>query len=266
MKRWLIFTDLDGTLLDEDYGWIAARPAIEALQMASFPIILNSSKTVSEMEVIRNEMQLDGCCIAENGSIIYTAQANANFSDADTSIRDTLVTLAAELKKAHGYRFEGFSDWQVTDVMRFTGLSEDEAMRSMRRQATEPIIWEDTQQRLEKFVEQLHEAGVVLVRGGQFRHLMLANTSKGMAMQMVLDRYRQREPEFEWGTVALGDSPNDWSMLERADVGILIPRMDYKVNQKKFPGIRRASFPSACGWNDAILSWLSEIKKEVECE
>ena len=50
MKRWLIFTDLDGTLLDEDYGWIAARPAIEALQMASFPIILNSSKTVSEME------------------------------------------------------------------------------------------------------------------------------------------------------------------------------------------------------------------------
>ena len=57
MKRWLIFTDLDGTLLDEDYGWIAARPAIEALQMASFPIILNSSKTVSEMEVIRNEMQ-----------------------------------------------------------------------------------------------------------------------------------------------------------------------------------------------------------------
>ena len=48
-------------------------------------------------------------------------------------------------------------------MMRFTGLSEDEAMRSMRRQATEPIIWEDTQKRLEKFVEQLHEAGVVLV-------------------------------------------------------------------------------------------------------
>ena len=53
MKRWLVFTDLDGTLLDEDYGWAAARPAVEALQAASFPIILNSSKTVMEMEFIR---------------------------------------------------------------------------------------------------------------------------------------------------------------------------------------------------------------------
>ena len=51
MKRWLVFTDLDGTLLDEDYGWAAARPAVEALQAASIPIILNSSKTVMEMEL-----------------------------------------------------------------------------------------------------------------------------------------------------------------------------------------------------------------------
>ena len=70
--------------------------------------------------------------------------------------------------------------------MQFTGLSKDEATRSMRRQATEPIIWEDTQKRLEKFVDQLHKAGVALVRGGQFRHLMLANTNKGIAMQKVL--------------------------------------------------------------------------------
>ena len=145
------------------------------------------------------------------------------------------------------------------------GLSEDEAMQSMnvKQQADHLGRYAAA---VRRFVEQLHEAGVVLVRGGQFRHLMLANTSKGIAMQMVLDRYRQREPEFEWGAVALGDSPNDWSMLERADIGILIPRMDYDANHKRFAGIRRASFPSSCGWNDAILSWLSEIKEEVECE
>ncbi|MFL2860332.1 MAG: HAD-IIB family hydrolase [Pontiellaceae bacterium] len=266
MKRWLVFTDLDGTLLDEDYDWIAARPAVEALRAASIPIILNSSKTVAEMAVIRNEMQLDGCCIAENGSVIHTAEMNANLEEYDTSIRDKLVTLAGELKKAHGYRFVGFSDWQFTDVMQFTGLSEVEAKLSMRRQATEPIIWEDTQKRLNEFVKQLHKAGVKLVRGGQFMHLMLVNTSKGMAMQKVLNQYQQCKPEFGWGTVALGDSPNDWSMLEKADVGILIPRIDHEVNHKRFPGVRRASFPSACGWNEAILSWLSEIKEEVECE
>jgi mannosyl-3-phosphoglycerate phosphatase len=136
----------------------------------------------------------------------------------------------------------------------------------MRRQATEPIIWEDTQERLEMFSKQLHEAGVILVRGGQFRHLMLANTNKGTAMQVLLNRYQQREPDSIWGTVALGDSPNDWSMLERADVGILIPRTDMEVDLSRFPRVRRASFLSAQGWNDSILNWLNEIKEEVECE
>ncbi|MAW39900.1 MAG: mannosyl-3-phosphoglycerate phosphatase [Kiritimatiellaceae bacterium] len=266
MKRWLVFTDLDGTLLDEDYGWEAARPAVEALRAASIPIILNSSKTVAEMAAIRDEMQLDGCCIAENGSVIYTAPLHADVEVLETSIRDELVALAGRLRKVHGYRFEGFSDWQVRDVMQLTGLSRVEATGSMRRQATEPIIWKDTQERLEMFIKQLHEAGVMLVRGGQFWHLMLAQTNKGMAMLEVLDRYQQREPDTLWGTVALGDSPNDWSMLERADVGILIPRTDREVDLGRFPGVRRASFPSAYGWNDAILSWLSEIKEEVECE
>ena len=72
------------------------------------------------------------------------------------------MTLAAELKKrmAIDLRVFGLAGYGCDAVY---GLSKDEAMRSMRRQATEPIIWEDTQQRLEKFVEQLHEAGVVLV-------------------------------------------------------------------------------------------------------
>ena len=49
MKRWLVFTDLDGTLLDESYSWDLAQPAIDLLRSASIPIILNSSKTVAEM-------------------------------------------------------------------------------------------------------------------------------------------------------------------------------------------------------------------------
>ena len=46
--------------------------------MASFPIILNSSKTVSGWRSFGTKA-VGRCCIAENGSIIYTAQANANF-------------------------------------------------------------------------------------------------------------------------------------------------------------------------------------------
>ncbi len=42
----LVFTDLDGTLLNhDDYSWEAARPALEELQRQSIPLILVSSKT-----------------------------------------------------------------------------------------------------------------------------------------------------------------------------------------------------------------------------
>ena len=46
----IIFSDLDGTLLDhDDYRWQAADPALARLRAANIPLVLNSSKTVPEI-------------------------------------------------------------------------------------------------------------------------------------------------------------------------------------------------------------------------
>src|SRR5215469_2449579 len=53
----LVFTDLDGSLLDaQTYSWHAARPAIECLDKRGTPWILVTSKTRAEVEFWREKL------------------------------------------------------------------------------------------------------------------------------------------------------------------------------------------------------------------
>ena len=67
---YLVFTDLDGTLLDEQYRFDAALPAIEALRERSVPLVLASSKTLAEMVPLALSLNLTAPFIAENGGVI----------------------------------------------------------------------------------------------------------------------------------------------------------------------------------------------------
>ncbi|OUX36868.1 MAG: hypothetical protein CBE26_04450 [Kiritimatiellaceae bacterium TMED266] len=261
MMRWVVFTDLDGTLLDRDYSWQKAVPAVRALREAGIPLVLNSSKTVAEMRVIRAELGLDSVCIAENGGVIEGINEGKM---GGCSERDELVALATELRNERGFRFEGFVDWEVERLMELTDLSREQALHSMEREATEPIIWLDSAERLQLFERLLREQGVKLVRGGQFRHLMRADRDKGSAMGEVMSWYRKREAGVRWGCMALGDSPNDWPMLERADVAVQIPRLESTDAWLRWKHVRRGRMPGAAGWNVAILDFLNELREEVQ--
>ena len=71
----VIFTDLDGTLLDHDtYAWEAAEPALERCKTLKVPVILVSSKTRAEMEVIRQDMSISDPFIVENGGGIFYSE------------------------------------------------------------------------------------------------------------------------------------------------------------------------------------------------
>ena len=54
MRRLMVFTNLDGSLLDSvTYSWEPARPALDLLRALAVPIVLVSSKTRMELEQIR---------------------------------------------------------------------------------------------------------------------------------------------------------------------------------------------------------------------
>ncbi len=72
MSAYLIFTDLDGTLLDHDtYGYGDALPALELVKKRNVPLVLCTSKTREETSELRDELGLSHPFITENGGGIF---------------------------------------------------------------------------------------------------------------------------------------------------------------------------------------------------
>ena len=67
---WIV-SDVDGTLMDHSYDLTPAKETIRILQKLSIPVILCTSKTASEVKVIRKELNLSDPYIVENGAAIY---------------------------------------------------------------------------------------------------------------------------------------------------------------------------------------------------
>ena len=69
-KYWIV-TDLDGTLMDEDYDIGPAKKTLKMLKELNIPVIPCTSKTASEVRYFRKENELRDPFIVENGAAVY---------------------------------------------------------------------------------------------------------------------------------------------------------------------------------------------------
>jgi mannosyl-3-phosphoglycerate phosphatase len=258
-KKFLVLTDLDGTFLDHSYSWDEAKPAMARLRELGLPLVLNSSKTVAEMEDLATELGLQSPLVAENGGLL--AIPNDRTGDYSVQIkglpRKEILEVAHGLRSQMGYKFEGFADWSDQELAERSGLSIIQSQRSLARLATEPFSWEDSESLRLEFADQLSIRGIRMLRGGRFWHLMGAS-DKADGSASVLKYYQELEPDTEWQVIALGDSANDTAMLEAADIAVVIPHSDGAHISPKAPRVVHAPFPATKGWNAAILSLLDE--------
>jgi mannosyl-3-phosphoglycerate phosphatase len=258
-KKFLVLTDLDGTFLDHSYSWDEAKPAMARLRELGLPLVLNSSKTVAEMEDLATELGLQSPLVAENGGLL--AIPNDRTGDYSVQIkglpRKEILEVAHGLRSQMGYKFEGFADWSDQELAERSGLSIIQSQRSLARLATEPFSWEDSESLRLEFADQLSIRGIRMLRGGRFWHLMGAS-DKADGSASVLKYYQELEPDTEWQVIALGDSANDTAMLEAANIAVVIPHSDGAHISPKAPRVVHAPFPATKGWNAAILSLLDE--------
>ena len=71
-QQWLIFSDLDGSLLDHDnYCHKAADELLLELERDQVPVVLTTSKTGAEVISIREELNNCYPFIVENGAAIF---------------------------------------------------------------------------------------------------------------------------------------------------------------------------------------------------
>lgn len=263
----IIFTDLDGSLLDhEDYSFAAARPSIERIKRAGIPLIITTSKTRMEVEHLQQDMGIREPFIVENGGGIFFPRgyrnlviSNGEWQEEYSLIRigTTYSTVRNFLKKI-GARFEirGFGDLTTEEISGLTGLSSDRAEMAKAREFTETFLLKRPEG-IGCLSALAAEKELKVTRGGRFYHLIGREQDKGVAVRMVIDIFKINSGE-ELTTIGIGDSENDLPMLEQVDIPVLIPRPGKGYLDIQLPGMIRAKEPGARGWNDVIQMLLNE--------
>lgn len=267
----LVFTDLDGTLLDhESYSFEPARPALEALREAGIPLVLCSSKTRAEMLAVQRRLGLRGPFIPENGGAVLLAGGGAweaafpgRFAGLPAQVFGTpyreLRAALEELRHSYGPCVRGFGDMGEEEVAQCTGLPPEQARLARERDFDEPFLWspEPEEGQVTQVRAWLAGRGLGLTRGGRFWHV-LGPSDKGRAVRWLLQaatRVWGREP----ASLALGDSQNDLPMLEAATVGVLVERPGGGHLTPRPPGIRTVEGVGPVGWCRAVLAWLEDL-------
>ncbi|MBO6777951.1 MAG: HAD hydrolase family protein [Marinibacterium sp.] len=249
----LVFSDLDGTLLDHrSYSWAPAAPALARLRAMGAGVVLATSKTAAEVAPLRDEIGFsDWPAIVENGGGIL---APGDVAGADRAIYDHIRALIAGLPAG----FTGFGDMTVDDVSASTGLSHQDASRAKARQFSEPGLWTGTDAGYAAFAEAAGQAGLCIQRGGRFLALSFGGTKADRVTELA-GKFAPKQ------TVALGDAPNDIGMLEAADLGIVVANgsaPDLPPLAGEDVGcIRRTVGEGSQGWAEAMLQVLDELSQ-----
>ncbi|ODB84887.1 hypothetical protein A3195_02775 [Candidatus Thiodiazotropha endoloripes] len=258
MDGWLVFTDLDGTLLDHhSYDFSPALPALRLLKENRIPVIPVSSKTHAELNVYKAQLELDGPMVAENGSVIIYPNEEPQIAPPGYLMkRDFLV----ECRTDPDFDFIGFGDMSDQQVMDETGLDRDSAQLARQRLATEPLLWRGDRESLKRFQRKAESAGMKLLQGGRFLHL-LSDTDKGQAVTHIVNHLRSRGKQIN-RTIALGDSDNDRAMLLVADTPIIVRKHDGShMTLPERPDTKVTEEPGPAGWNQALLDLIQQFEE-----
>ncbi|NIR50455.1 mannosyl-3-phosphoglycerate phosphatase [candidate division KSB1 bacterium] len=276
----VIFSDLDGTLLDhETYRFDAAQPALQEIKASQVPLVLSSSKTRAEIEQVRKQLKNPDPFIVENGGAVYIPKGYFQSEIAfDTQNREDyeiielgtpyakLRRVLLEIKHETGLPFTGFGDLEPDDLANITNLPRVQVSLATQREYDEPFFIEGSvsdiaQQQIEKIVA---DAGLKLTKGGRFYHLT-GNNDKGVAVQILVSLFRN-ECQNDFEVVGIGDSLNDLPMLKLVDHPILVQKPDGTYDELVQSEIKPilANGVGPQGWNEAILRILMARRRSTE--
>lgn len=258
----LVFSDLDGSLLDHDtYDWTPAQPSLDALRERGIPLVLVSSKTLAELEHYQSEFGLQHPVVAENGAAIHVPPGyfrDSNVVAGVATSRDDIQSTYRRVKAELNCQCEAFFELGTSGIMEATGLSREQATLAQERLGSEPVLWLDTEERLGSFEQAVRQDGLRCVRGGRFVHLMGA-TDKAEAVGKLIEAYRNEWPGCTITSVSLGDGPNDLGMLACTDVGVIIPgKHNQPMPLESGNRVLKPESRGPAGWNEAIQMLLSE--------
>lgn len=274
MRRILIFSDLDGSLLDATtYSHENAADALTAIEQRGATLILVSSKTRAEMEPLRCGLSNHHSFIVENGGAVYIPNGTFPFPLEQAvpcgpyqvlqlgTPYAQLRTSLKEIRKELGDGLRGFGDLTLEEVMQLTGMSAADTRLAMQREYDEPFVIDAEGIAWQDLLAAANRHGLHCTRGGRFYHLMGEN-DKGIASRWLIEWYGRLvgNEGHTLVTVGLGDSLNDLPMLEIVDFPILIQKPNGSYDAKvQLPHLIRANGVGPVGWNHSLIDLLGTL-------
>lgn len=267
----IVFTDLDGTLLDEaTYTFEPALLALHTLQELGIPIIFCTSKTFLETVELQKALGISDPFIVENGGAIYFKPDQMDATGHKTTrcgawrrlslgmpYRDLVARLVA-IQKQTGFGIRSFSFMNVDEIATDCRFSLEDAGRAKQREFDEPFrLEDDNPDDLAEIGRLVRESGLTLTTGGRYHHIS-GGSDKGKAVRILCDRFKRTN-----GTprsVGIGDSPNDVAMLQAVDFPVVVMRPDGTHHPglvSGAPNALRVFGVGPAGWNAAVVGLLS---------
>lgn len=248
---WIVFTDLDGTLLDaRDFTCDAAMPAIERLRAAGIPLVPVTSKTAAELIPLAERLGIDGPAIVESGGAIAARDGGSWVITPLGVPADEIRARVPRIEERSGAKLRLFSAMDDAEASKRSGLRGDALRRARQRQFDEPfVVVEGDAGRVARVAE---EFGLIVRDGARFHHFC-GPVTKGDAVCRLLATYQPRPK-----VIALGDAPMDGDFLVLADVAVVVRAPDGSASEallSAVPGAVVTGRPGPEGWAETI-HWI----------
>jgi len=272
-EKFVIYTDLDGTLLDHvTYSFHPALEALEQIGEKKIPLIICTSKTRPEIEFYRKLLGNKEPFISENGGGIFIPDGyfSRDF-EYDKEIKGykvielgtqepVLDQVLKEISGETGIEIRSFRDMSAGEISEHTGLDEYTAELSRVRDYSEPYLVNGDESDAATIARNINLKGYRHTKGGRFHHI-LGENDKGKAVNILSDMYSREIGEIK--TVGLGDSLNDLPMLEAVDIPVLVEKQGGVYEKDiSLQNLIYADGVGPLGWNSEILKILMNYDDE----
>jgi len=266
MLQKVVFTDIDGTLIDLISGkYGESYKLIYTLRENNVPIVLCSAKTFAEQNKIRDDLGLMDPFIVENGGAIIIPK---NYFDFQFDIEQTRIkeeqgyiiielgestreirTKLAEIKKKLKIEFKGVADVSIEELSRLATMPIDYAKRMSEREYGETIL-QIKKSDIPTFTTSIEKMGIKVIHGGRFFDVTMG-TDKGKAVSILINLFRKKYRN-QIKFFGVGDSANDASMLKLMDVPMVVQKPDSSWSELEIKNVIRLKGIGPEGWKSAF--------------
>ncbi|WP_017326130.1 hypothetical protein [Synechococcus sp. PCC 7336] len=269
----VVFSDLDGSFVAAENGrYAAVRPALDALERRSIPLISIGKGTRAELEAISRGLNVAHPMAIEDGGAVlvpeqyfpssildetwqrestyYVHSFGLPYSHLRRVLQDVRVQMQADIV--------GFGDWTEAELALALGLSPEAAHLAHQREFSEIFTYTGKRALLEEEIER-HHLQVQQLQTPTLQGLwyLTGNVERKGAVQSLLDCYQRHVGQVR--SLGLGSYPHDLDWLRLMDRAIVVPSSTASdlVPKREFDWLE-APLPGPEGWNEAVLDWLAK--------